>query len=652
MSHAIHMPTPLTKRGSGTVEQLSSLIYAKLQDLQRKRTTVDSKWDSTYAMYRASTTDMEAVKKASFSTGSTRDWKHKVNTGKTFEVVETLVAYLKGATFTSDDWFDVSGLEPNLFQIAKLVKLLAKYKMEEAGIRDKYEYWLRNLVLYGCATFRVGWESSVEMGYERTFDEEGLPNTKQVNKDVEKLCIESIIPYNVWIDGSGSTFARLEVSKEQLAYQVEEEYYYLEKELLAVYSEGDKDNPQVQKGGGTVRPREIIEFYGPVMLGGACYQNVHAVFYGNTLIRLCDSEYWCGSPYITGTMLPDRDSVYGMTVLDPSAGALHILNVLCNARLDNIAVSIDKMFTMVDDGITRQEDVYTQPGKVFKVAQHGSIQPLDLGPPSFTLGYQEAQVQEGSIDRNCSTGPLIGGGQPRGGERVTAQEIVAVQESGGNRLSSVHSHIEDSVTLILLQKVFSLMQQYVITPQMVKVFMPEQDTYAFFELEPEHLSYPFLFKASGAAYVVEKQRQIGDLMTLFDIAGRVPQLADKIDFERILVEVLKHMRFTNPTSYIKTPAPAPAPMPGSAPPVPSLDDVGGQALQQSVAEDGGASLLGGVGIDTSAMDPAQLQQLSQQALQSGQPPEPIPGGQPVPLDPSLDPSLGATGGGIPPGLPA
>lgn len=140
MHTAISKPTALTKRGSASVEQLSSLIYTKLQDLQRKRATVDQKWDITYAMYRASTTDMDAVKKASFSTGSTRDWKHKVNTGKTFEVVETLVAYLKGATFTSDDWFDVAGLEPNLYQIAKLVKELAKFKMEEASIRDKYEY--------------------------------------------------------------------------------------------------------------------------------------------------------------------------------------------------------------------------------------------------------------------------------------------------------------------------------------------------------------------------------------------------------------------------------------------------------------------------------------------------------------------------------
>ena len=643
MHTAISKPTALTKRGSASVDDISKLIYTKLQDLQRKRASVDKKWDTTYAMYRASTTDMDAVKKASFSTGSTRDWKHKVNTGKTFEVVETLVAYLKGATFTSDDWFDVAGLEPNLFQIAKLVKQLAKFKMEEANIRDKYEYWLRNLVLYGISTFRVGWESSVELGYERKYDEEGLPSTNQVNKDIEKLCIEAIIPYNVWIDGSGSTFARLEVSKEQLAYQVGEEYYKLLPELLEVYTEGNKDDPQVQKGGGANSPREIVEFYGPIMCGGACFPNVHAVFYGNTLIRLADSEYWCGSPYVTGTMLPDRDSVYGMTVLDPSAGALHILNVLCNARLDNIAVSIDKMFTMVDDGITRQEDVYTEPGKVFKVAQHGSIQPLDLGPPSFTLGYQEAQVQEGSVDRNCSTGPLIGGGQPRGGERVTAQEIVAVQESGGNRLASVHSHIEDSVTVMLLQKVFTLLQQYVLTPQVVKVFMPEQDTFAFFEIEPEYLSYPYSFKANGAAYVVEKQRQIGDLMTLFDIASRVPQLAESLDFDKILVEVLKQMRFTNPTSYIKTPAAPVAPPPGQEAP-PTLDGIGQAALQQTVMEDGGASLLGGVGIDTSAMDPTQLQALSQQALQDGQLTEPLPPEQPVPSDPGFEAPIGA---GIP-----
>lgn len=608
----ISKPTPLTKRGSASKDEIAAHILHRFKDLKRRREKVESKWDTTYMMYRANPDDMTALKRASFTTGSKRDWNHRVNTGKTFEVVETLVAYLKGATFPSDDWFNAEGLEPNLAQAAALVKHLAKFKMEEALIRDVYEEWLRNLVIFGCSTFEVHWESSVKQQTTRVFDPEGNYEDNTKNVDVEKLCIEALSPYDVWIDGHDTTFVRLQLTKEELAYHCEEGYYTMSPELLEVFEEGFR----VREEGG--KQPELIEFYGPVILGGTRYQCVHAVFYANTLVRLADASCWCGSPYITGTMLPDRDSVYGMTVLDPSMGALHILNVLCNARLDNIAVSIDKMFTMVEDGILNKEDVYTEPGKVFTVAQHDSLRPMDMGPPTFTLGYQEAQVQEGSVDRNCSTGPLIGGGQPRGGERVTAQEIVAVQESGGNRLAAVHAHIEDSVTTKLLSKVFSLMQQYVLTTETIRVFMPEADTYAFFELDPSYLVYPYSFKPTGAAYIVEKQRQIGDLMTLFDIAGRVPQLADKIDFERVLLEVLKQMRFLNPTSYIKaasTPVPTPTP---EAPAEPALDSLGGAALQRSVMEDGGASLLQGVGIDTSAIDPAQLQAMTQGVLNGGQ----------------------------------
>lgn len=611
----IQKPTPLTTRGTATVQDIAAHVYSRYKDLVNKRIVIDQKWDTTYSMYRSNAADMTAVQKASFSTGSTRKWKHRVNTGKTFEVVETLVAYFKGATFPSDDWFDAAGLEPNLHQAATLVKQLAKFKMEEAGIRDVYESWLRNLVIFGCSTLRVDWDTDIVQKVKRTFDDLGLPQDETYNEELSKLRVDAISPYNIWIDGSGATFARLIMSKSELSYLVECGYYELSTELIESYKEGGRDDPQTIKTAAAQAP-EIVEFYGPIVLQGGRFQCVHAVFYGNTLIRMADSEYWCGSPYITGTMLPDRDSVYGMTVLDPSSGALHTLNVLNNARLDNLAVSIDKMFTLVEDGALRKEDVYTEPGKVFTVAQHDSLRAIDLGPPAFTLGYQEAQVQEGSVDRNCSTGPLIGGGQPRGGERVTAQEIIAVQESGGNRLASVHSHIEDSVTKHLLTKVFMLMQQYVMTPQIVKVFMPDVDTYAFFSLDPEYLTYPFSFKPSGAAYVVEKQRQIGDLMTLFDISGRVPQLAEKLDFEKILVEVLKHMRFTNPSSYIKA-APPPQPV-TTAPPEPTLDAIGGAALQRTISEDGGAALLDGIGIDTSAMDPAQLQMMSQQALENGQ----------------------------------
>lgn len=73
------------------------------------------------------------------------------------------------------------------------------------------------------------------------------------------------------------------------------------------------------------------------------------------------------------------------------------------------------MFTMVDDGILDIDEVYTSPGKVFKVASHDSLRPMDMGNSNFTVSYQEAATLESNIDRITSTGPLIGGGQPRGG---------------------------------------------------------------------------------------------------------------------------------------------------------------------------------------------------------------------------------------------
>lgn len=610
--HPISSPTPLSKRGSATPTELGKELYKRLKAAKADRVAIDKKWDFSYAMYRASPEDMKECYSASFSeTGSTKQWKHRINTGKTFEIVETLVAYLKGATFPSDDWFDVKGLEPNLDQAASLVKELGKFKMEEATVRDSYSEWYRNLIIFGCSTFRVGWSSCVERKATRTYDEFELPTDTWSNVDVEKLVIDAVSPYDVYLTaktslGKGGTFTRLKLTPSELAYYVAEEYYDLDEALLEDYDPGSEDDDT-----------EIFEYYGPLVHKGVQYWCIHAVFFGQVLIRLADSTYWCGSPYITGVMIPDRDSVYGMTVLDPSSGALHILNVLTNSRLDNIAVSIDKMFTMVEDGITRIEDVYTQPGKIFKVAQHDAIRPIDLGPPTFTVGYQEASLQEQAIDRNCATGPLIGAGQSRGGERVTAQEILAVQTAGGNRLTEVHTHIEDSVTTRLLTKVFTMMQQYVVTPQLVAVFRPDMDTNAFFSIEPDYLSYPYSFKANGAAYVVEKERSISDLMKLFDVAGRVPQLAEKLNFNKILGELLKQMRFTNPQSLLNPDAPEPeAPAAG---PVDLSESLGGDpakaALQNMAMDDGGASLLANVGVDTSAMDPALLQQMSTQVTQ-------------------------------------
>lgn len=622
----LEFPTPLreakTRANSHTTKQdIGEAIIAGWTRSRNSRDSVEPAWDEVYGMYRASVSDMSELKRRSFYTaGNQRDWKHRVNGGKTFDVVETLVAYLKGATFPSDDWFDLKGSVPELADAARVVKQLTKLKLEQCAVRDTVDEWLRTLVMFGVATYRVGWDERTERTHKRMFQDDGSYTDIAINESVSNLNLECLSPYDVWLDtgaklNRGGTYVRLRLTREELAARCADGYYTLDQDFIDRYEDyrfGDPETDKSSAAGYSSQQSEVIEYYGGLLLNGVQYWCVHAVFFGKQLIRLTDSDYWCGSPFVTSTMLPNRDSIYGMSVLHPNLGALHILNVLTNSRLDNIAVNIDKMWTLVEDGILKREDVKTRPGAVFKVAQHGSLQPVNLGSTDFVVTYQEAAVQEANIDRNTSTGPLIGNAQPRSGERVTAAEIQGVRDAGGNRLASLHAHIEDSGTLLMLNTVFKVLQQYYVTPEVVRMYVPESDQDGFFSVDPEYLHYPYRFTALGAAYVVERQRNINDILQLLDISGRVPPIGEKLDYGKLLEDLLRQMRFDNPLRYIAQASPEAVP---SAQTPPLEESMGGapmeQGIQQQLMVNGGADMLQQVGVDTTAIPPEQLQALTQ-----------------------------------------
>lgn len=618
----IELPTPLTE-GKEKTKLTTDDIHKEVMNVwqiarRHRQSTVESLWDSIYEFYRASVEDLQSTEAKSFyESGNRRRWAHKVNVGKTFEVTETLVSYLKGATFPSDDWFDIRGTIPNLGEAARVVKELAKQKLEEASVREAYDLWVRSIVIYGTATYRVGWRSELQRVWNYTAD-----RAIASNKRVEQLELETMSPYDIWVDTSaplnrGGTFARLFHTRQELFALAADDYYTIDEEDLDAYKPESHGDPNVPNDSQPYisGQQEIIEYYGPLLVDGVRFWCIHAVLWNGKLIRLTDSDYHCGNPYVHTVMLPNRDSIYGMSVLHPNLGALHVLNALTNSRLDNIALHIDKMWTMVEDGILKQEDVKTEPGAVFKVANHDSLQPVDLGRPDFTVTYQEESIQGATVDRNTATGPLIGMGQPRGGERVTAQEIQAVRDSGGNRLSSLHSHLEDTGTVPMLNRVFAVLQQHYTAAEIVRLYEPDLKVDAFYSVDPEYVRQPYKFVALGASYVVERQRNMSELMQLLDISARAPQLAERLDYEAILEDMLRQMRFTNPKRFIKSAAPPPQ-QEGAV--VDLSESVGGdltqQAVQAQVMEDGGAELLGNLGIDTEGVDPATMQQALQPAI--------------------------------------
>jgi hypothetical protein len=313
-------------------------------------------------------------------------------------------------------------------------------------------------------------------------------------------------------------------------------------------------------------------------------------------------------------------------MLHPNLGALHVTNVLTNLRLDNMLLHMHGMYEKVEDGILDDDDLKVSPGKIFKVAQKGNISRLDMGPPTFTVTYQEAATQESSIDRAMATGPLIGAGQPRGGDRVTAEEIIAVRDSGGNRLNLVHTLIEQKSTLPLITKAFSLVQQYQTEDVMVAMFDTDKEMLAYYPVPQEAFSLPIEMLPIGANFVIETSRNLDKLLQVMDISARSPELSAKLDQEAILLEVMKQLRVDNPQRFIKTEQPQPAAPPpemGEMPLPPTemggmeeMGEVEQNAITQQLATDGGASLMEAAGMPTPEMQPEQLQQIMMGAMQN------------------------------------
>ena len=623
-------PTPLilAKSAAGiSRRQLADAIMERFEDAKSLRVYEESRWNESYSLWRNSSFDKQQLRHdAAQTAGTSSDWKHRVNTGKTFEVIETLVAYLKTATFPSDEWFEASAKEPELGDVLDLVQKAVNYKLNEASVTSNVELYIRYLLLFGTSTYRITWDSSVDRKTRRLFQPDGTSAASVSNVSKEQLCIEVMSPFDIWLDADADgTWCHLHTSEADFLAAVKDGYYTVSEENLKTYRPRKTvKNQQIENSESDVRgSNKLIEFYGDVIVNSVVYKSIHAVFLGKELIRMSDSSYWCGSPYVSMTLFPDIGSPYGISMLHPNLGALHVTNVLTNLRLDNMLLHMHGMYEKVEDGIIDDDDLKVSPGKIFKVAQKGNISRLDMGPPTFTVTYQEAATQESSIDRAMATGPLIGAGQPRGGDRVTAEEIIAVRDSGGNRLNLVHTLIEQKSTLPLLTKAFSLVQQYQADDVMISVFDAKKEMLAYYSVPQEAFSLPIEMLPIGANFVIETSRNLDKLLQVMDISARSPDLSARLDQEAILLEVMKQLRVDNPHRFIKAVQPTP-PMPemGAVPPPtqvelpPEMGEIEQNAVAQQLATDGGASLMEATGMPTPEIPPEQLQQIMMGAMQN------------------------------------
>jgi len=207
------------------------------------------------------------------------------------------------------------------------------------------------------------------------------------------------------------------------------------------------------------------------------------------------------------------------------------------------------MFEYVNDGSLQPDEIYSAPGKVFPVTTKGTITPLEM-PNAFVITYEESAFLEQRIDKNTGTGNMISAGAAREGERVTAREITATQQAGGNRLSGVHKHIEETALTLVLEKVFRQLQQFITEDEIVAIPGMEPGDVDYVAIGVEELQFDFLLTPVGADHVVDKEYKLQKLLQFLQVSSQYPETQKNVNYKNLQLEIAKLLDLDEIDRYV------------------------------------------------------------------------------------------------------
>lgn len=617
-------------------EQLSAYVLNKLEIFRNAREEVEESWLECWAKY-LNTPNAEGNLKASTikRIGDVEtEWRHHLTGAKAYEAVETIVGYLMAATFPNRDWFGVEPMAPSTddnLQLARLIKKHITNKLDESGFKSHWAVFLRQLVVTGTSVIALPWRTETEVGYSHEKMElNGDEGSSYVQREhtynvYDAPSVEVLDVFDCYVDpashdpNKGAFIRKLQRSKDELLTLAKEGTYDIEPMDIINYrnnnqtgidtSSSRQNQLQTFEGMQTQAwsPTELVdlvEYWGDVYDDetGECECNMIVTLMGDKVIGYERSPFWCGKPFIIGTYSMTGHSPYGFGGIQPVLGLLHQLDIVTNQRLDNLELAINNMWTLKSDGVLQPDDVYTEPGRVFQVSDHGDLQPLASQSQSWAVTYQEAGLLEQTVDKSFGTGNYISSNQQRSGERVTATEVAAVRDAGGNRLSTVHKHIEETALIPFLAKLFSMVHQFTVEPVSVRVAGDGADEYNYWELEPTDFNMPCKLRPVGSDNVIERKAYVQARLEFVQAVSGLPDVAAKLNMDMFLTDLLNHWGFDEPERYLKKEEPQQEqqvlPTPTSGNPLVDavqsgqLPNVGmANALQQQVSTDGGMDMM-------------------------------------------------------------
>ena len=548
----------------------------KLQmDWSAERSSLEEDWRHAWAEYFSNSRSSEVIRsEAAVILGDVQsDWRHKVPTGKALELVEDANSYLQGVFFPNKQWFDVM---PKQFipdeDWDEVVRVLQKYiqvKLDSAYFQEWWDMNIRQCLITGTSVLALPWRYDAVPTMKNVMVSDSTGKRKAVPKQVKKvikngLDIQVVDMFDFFIDPlatdtrDASCIRRYKKTKGEIIRLIENgTYNQVSKDVVSdvmkiaeTQSSSNKRDIKTMNGdvNGDYDPTmlvDVLEFWGDLYLDSVEINDVCATVVGDVLIDFKSNPFWGGKPYVITTFTRVHSSPYGIGLLSPVLGHLHQLYVTANHRLDISELVINPMWKVVQDGTLDLEALYSAPGKIIPVEDPNNIIPIEFATANLGVTVQEEGMLEARIERITGITPYVGQGQGRDAERVTAEEVKAKRDAGGNRLGRYHKHIEDTALRELLEKAYSFMQQFVTEDEVIRVTGASEgsvtQTFEYIQVGQDELQYDMDVIPVGSDWVVDKEREIRERVDFIGLVSGHPTMSQMVNWEEVMKDLARRM---------------------------------------------------------------------------------------------------------------
>jgi hypothetical protein len=506
--------------------ETNQVISTIVSQERNARSALNAKWLELWNLYKTKPLRVQ----------HDAGWHSKLNDGRIFEIIETVGAYFRNALFFSDYWVELESREPGLAEITPLASAYFRDSLNASNFYRELRVATTQLLLLGFSAMRVFWDDGLKFEALNALNLY-IESSRRYDPKFSYVFREHLLnkaEFLEWVaagwlnkleaEDAEAAFAKLATTKPT-------------SNLLSLQSPTTNFHEFV----------EIIEFYDPIE--GSLYRCVD----DKVLHEEDGLDY---PPWHVAVLFETPEDAYGVSLIDSSLGLVLENNILMNRRLDNIAVSIDNMWLFVDDGVTDPASIKTEPGKVITVARPDAVLPLRPPANNFNITYNEASVLDAKIDRNIGTGAMISANTYRSGERVTAQEIQAVKEAGGNRLTDVYELFEKNFVLPLLHQAYAVLRQHTKSAQVVKRKSNKPGINDYFKILPSDLRKDFSVRITATQSLLNRDRKIKTMTDFLSIVASVPQFNNLVDWQAMFADLLLNFGFDDPTRYVLKQEPA------------------------------------------------------------------------------------------------